>query len=70
VASLTLQDIYRGLIATYAWSPLVTGVELLLFEEPVRKVHVHLGSSAFLDPFFNAEIAEISFALSKAGQRI
>jgi hypothetical protein len=49
---------------------LVTGVELLLLEEPILKCRVYLGSSIFIAVFFNAETIKTSFALIKEGQRI
>jgi hypothetical protein len=49
---------------------MVTGIELLLLEEPILKLRAHLGVLAFVDVFFNAETGKISFALIKDTHRI
>jgi hypothetical protein len=70
LAPLTLREAYRHIVDTSAQSPVVTGIELLLLEEPVLKLRVHLGTSLFVDVFFNAETSKTSFALIKDAQRI
>lgn len=70
MAPLTLWEAYRHIVDTSAQSPVVTGIELLLLEEPVLKLRVHLGASLFIDIFFNAETSKTSFALIKDAQRI
>jgi hypothetical protein len=70
VAPLILREVYRHIIDTSAQSPTVTGVELLLLDEPVLKLRVHLGTVAFVEIFFNAETGKTSFALIKDRQRI
>jgi hypothetical protein len=70
VAPLTLREVYRHIIDTSAQSPIVTGIELLLLDEPVLKLRVHLGAVAFVEVFFNAETGKTSFALIKDRQRI
>jgi hypothetical protein len=52
---LTLREAYRYIVDTSAQSPVVTGIEPLLLEEPVLKLRVHLGASLFVDVFFIAE---------------
>jgi hypothetical protein len=69
LAPLTLREAYRHIVDTSAQSPVVTGIELLLLEEPVLKLRVHLGTSLFVDVFFNAETSKTSFALIKDAQR-
>jgi hypothetical protein len=67
---LTLREAYQHLINVCAQSAIVTGVELLLLEEPVLKLRVHVGSVAFVDVFVNVETGKASFALIKDQQRI
>lgn len=68
MAPLTLRGV-STLIDTSTQSPVVVGIELLLLEEPVLKLRVHLGASLFVGVFFNAETGKTSFALIKGGQR-
>ena len=70
MAPLTLREAYRHIIDTSAQSSIVTGIELLLLDEPVLKLRVHLGTVAFVEIFFNAETGKTSFALIKDRQRI
>lgn len=70
LAKLTLQEVYRQIINTCVQSPVVTGIEPLLLEEPVLKLRAHLGTLAFIDVFFNEETGKTSFALIKEGKRI
>jgi hypothetical protein len=48
----------------------VTGVQLLLLDDPILKLRIHLGVVAFVDVFLNAETGKTSFALIKEKQRI
>ena len=70
MALLTLREVYRHIVDTSAPSPMVTGIELLLLDERVLKLRVHLGAVAFVEVFFNAETGKTSFALTKDRQRI
>jgi len=67
---LTLQETYQHLIGVCAQSTLITGIELLLLEEPVLKFRAHVGPVTFIDVFVNADTGKTSFALIKDQQRI
>jgi hypothetical protein len=70
LAPLTLREAYQHIVDTSAQSPMVIGLEPLLLEEPVLKLRVHVGTSLFIDVFYNAETGKTSFALIQEGQRI
>ena len=70
MAPLTLRETYQHIVDISAQSPMVIGLEPLLLEEPVLKLRVHVGTSLFIDVFYNAETGKTSFALIQDGQRI
>ena len=70
LGTVSLHELYRQIVHTCVRSAVITGIELLLLEEPVLKLRAHLGTLAFLDIFFNEETGKTSFALIKDGQRI
>jgi hypothetical protein len=55
MAPLTVREVYRSILDASVQSAVVTGIELLLLDEPVLKLRAHLGTVAFIDVFFNAE---------------
>jgi len=61
---------YRCILDTSVQSPIVTGIEVLLLEEPVLKVRAYVEAFAFVEVFFNAETGKTSFALIKDRHRI
>jgi hypothetical protein len=67
---LTLRELYGQIINTCVKSGVVTGIELLLLEEPILKLRAYLGGLAFIEVFFNEETGKTSFALIKDGERI
>ena len=70
VAPLTAQEMYRYILDTSVQSSMVTGIALLLLEEPVLKLRAYVGALVFVDVFFNAETGKTSFALIKDQHRI
>ena len=67
---MTLRETYQYVINVCAQSAIVTGVELLLLEEPILKLRAHVGTAAFIDVFLNAETGKTSFALIRDQQRV
>jgi hypothetical protein len=51
VASLTLREAHRDILAACAQSAVVTGIESLLIDEPILKLRIHLETLAFIDIF-------------------
>ena len=68
--TLTLRELYRQIVNMCVGSTLVTGIELLLVEEPILKLRAHLRGLVFIEVFFNEETGKTSFALIKDSKRI
>ena len=51
---MTLRELYRQIVNTSVRSALVTGIELVLLEEPVLKLRAHMGHLVFVELFFVA----------------
>jgi hypothetical protein len=60
LGTLTLHELYRQIVNTCVRSSAVTGIELLLLEEPILKLRAHLGSITFVEVFFNEETGKTS----------
>lgn len=69
-APLTAQERYRDILATSAQSAIITGIELLLLEEPVLKLRAHVSTLAFVEVFSNTATGKTSFALIQNRRRI
>lgn len=67
---MTLQELYRQIVNASARSAFVTGIEIIILEEPVLKLRAHVGALAFVEVFFNEETGKTSFALIKDGKRL
>lgn len=52
---MTVWEAYRQIIDASVQSAVVTGVELLLLDDPVLKLRVHVGTRTFIDVFVNVE---------------
>lgn len=65
MAPLSAREVYRHILNICAQSAVVTGIELLLLEEPILKLRAHVGTLVFVEVFFNAETGKTSFALIK-----
>jgi hypothetical protein len=70
VAPVTVWEAYRQIIDASVQSTMVTGVELLLLDDPVLKLRVHVGTRAFIDVFVNVGTGKTSYALIKEGRRL